>query len=244
MEKKPANYVNRSKAIGSKQPNVLKSAKASPCENSYRSPEYLYRCKIVCIDDPSVMMAMVLPNEICVLCINSNAVLSRSGKTPEEDMSVLADSHTFRFVDSVAVDSAVSGKKKRGAHELRAGDVVAELCCGDGNTIQLKCPIGGAVLELNQALCRPGGLARLWDKPAGEGYVCVLYPNSEVPSLEYPDWDSLIAKIERSRAQRNICFAWQKGECSRGGNCKFLHSNPNSEKPAADAQTQKKTRQS
>jgi hypothetical protein len=63
------------------------------------------------------------------------------------------------------------------------------------NTIRLKCPVGGRLLELNDRLLSSPHL--LGFKHYSDGYVAVLLPDTEIPSLDvYRDFDALMASYQ------------------------------------------------
>ena len=58
------------------------------------------------------------------------------------------------------------------------------------------------------------------DQPCGTGFIAVIYPDTELPSLTN-GLSKRIANDEEIRS--NVCFAHRKGLCKRGDKCKFKH---------------------
>eukprot|EP01034_Spumella_vulgaris_P024030 gene24030-30326_t len=59
----------------------------------------------------------------------------------------------------------------------------------------------------------------------GKGFIAVIYPNTEIPSLEgCPDYESMVERITSKHAKLNggaggggnKCFSFLKGTCARG----------------------------
>lgn len=87
----------------------------------------------------------------------------------------------------------------------------------DGSTHDLLAPVGGQLLELNSELS-----ADLQCISVGTGFVAILYPDTEVPTIDGAlDWNALLAKMHN--AEKRQCFQWLKGDCTRGDMCKFKH---------------------
>lgn len=104
-------------------------------------------------------------------------------------------------------------------------------------SLQLISPIGGKLLELNTSLLEPAHFQLLTSIKSynHEGYIGVLYPDTELPSLKgYRDSNSLLNSYRHpsSRAPPGVCYDFLSGTCKRGGLCRFKHinnSNSNSE---------------
>jgi hypothetical protein len=102
-----------------------------------------------------------------------------------------------------------------------------ELCDRDGQLYRLVTPVGGQLLELNHNLTDNPTLLDD-DDFEYSGYIAIILPNTEIPSPKEcggcETYDELEERLTAKRARRNICFAWEKGECSRGGTCRFHHA--------------------
>ena len=203
-------YVDRNQVLkeSNKQPNVASGVIASPCidKNRTGSLERHFKHMICSADnEPRMLTAMVMHNDICVLVIKSKI----------EAVSEV------KFLIDVDADS-ISGKKKKGAKKVKAGSSVLFLTFSDGSVAEYITPVGGQLLETNLNLLSQPNL--LQDQPCGTGYIAVIYPDTEIPSLtngmtvkSSSDQPSLQDK------KSNICFAFVKGICTRGDNCKFKH---------------------
>lgn len=203
-------YVDRSKVLkeSNRQPNVASGVIASPCIDKQRtgSLQRHFKHMINSADkEPCMLTAMVMHNDICVLVIESKI----------EAVSEV------KFMIDVDAD-LISGKKKKGAKKVKAGSSLLLLTFADGSVTEYITPVGGQLLETNLNLLSHPNL--LQDQPCGTGYIAVIYPDTEIPNLT----NGLIVKSSSDQPslqdkKSNICFAFVKGICSRGDNCKFKH---------------------
>lgn len=213
-------YIDRSAILAknTKLPNVLPEVKAFSCDNlSCKSRERQFNYKLVVEDDVHMLMGMMLSNEICVLMFNEELYRKQFG--PNDDVVSVVFHESLR-------ETNFSGKKKKGAQVLAAGKVVATITLLSGVSIELKAPVGGQILEINDEL--------LTNSPhlftTNRGYPLVLFPDTELPRLNsaYLDGAALIEKARNT--PKNVCFAFREtGTCSRGEKCKFAHI-PNEDK--------------
>jgi hypothetical protein len=79
--------------------------------------------------------------------------------------------------------------------------------------------VGGKLIETNDYLLSSPSLLRT--QPLANGYVAVLYPETQLPGLGSGDLTLTAAEV--SGLNSKVCFAWLKGSCSRGDKCKFEH---------------------
>ena len=169
-----------------------------------------------------ILQAFILDNGISVLVAPENFCKERlSGN---------------KFDITLAPYSAImSGKQKRGARKLHAGNILCTIkieSIGDDGYISvlsydLITPIGGKLLEINEGLLDNKDL--LSHENYGTGYIAILFPEEEIPSIDgCRDFDSLAQKISKQQQSKlsRVCYAWQKGECTRGDTCKFNHVSP------------------
>jgi hypothetical protein len=220
MSNKRANgYIDRSQVLANKQPNVASGIIAMPCidRNKTGSLERHFKHKLDAQDnDPTMLTAMVVMNDICVLVLKS------------------AIEGVEKVTFKVEVDSgSISGKRKKGAKILNAGCSVISLRMSDGSEKEFFAPIGGQLLETNGNLLSYPNL--LFDQPCGTGFIAVIYPNTEFPSLTNSE-----SYNKKSNAKNNICFDYAKGTCKRGNACKFKHeieSLPSAKKQKIDDST-------
>lgn len=199
-------YVDRNVVLreSNRLPNVAVGIRASPCIGNEKngSLERHFKHKLSDLRDDSPMLtAMVLNNDICVLVLESGGegIASVSFKV-EADIST------------------ISGKKKKGAKKIKAGSPVVTLKFTDGTEKEYYTPIGGQLLETNLNLIIQPKL--MFDQPCGTGFIAVIYPDTEIPSLTNQLSDKVSADMDR---KSNLCFAYIKGLCKRGDSCKFMH---------------------
>ena len=199
-------YVDRNVVLreSNKLPNIAFGIHAIPCVGKEKtgSLERHFKHKLSDSDKDSPMLtAMVLNNDICVLVIESDiqAIVSAS-------FSVEADS------------DSISGKKKKGAKKIKANSPILTLNFTDGSTREYLTPVGGQLLETNLNLLLQPNL--LLEQPCGAGFVAVIYPDTEIPSLTNGLSGKLISDLDK---KSNICFSFVKGLCRRGDSCKFSH---------------------
>ena len=199
-------YVDRNAVLreSNRLPNVSQGIQAAPCVGKEKngSLERHFKHKLTDCDDCSPMLsAMVLNNDICVLVLESGA----------------RDVRSIEFIVK-ADGNLISGKKKKGAKKLKAGSPIVLLNFIDGTSREYYTPIGGQLLETNMSLTTQPNL--LNDQPCGTGFIAVIYPDTELPSLTN-GLSKRIANDEEIRS--NVCFAHRKGLCKRGDKCKFKH---------------------
>lgn len=93
-------------------------------------------------------------------------------------------------------------------------------------SLQLISPIGGKLLELNTSLLEPAHYQLLTSIKSynHEGYIGVLYPDTELPSLTgYRDSDSLLSSYRHPSRVPGVCYEFLSGACKRGSLCRFKH---------------------
>lgn len=209
-----------------KKPNISKGTTANPISTINPFPfgscgkQYKYQLCVNPEDQEKVeknpeykkhfMTAMVMHNDVCVLtavnCIH----------IAEEDIIVV-------FHPSLSTD-AISGRNKKGANLVKAGDIIITVTSSKTQEkIELRTPVGGKLLELNeQLLLNPKLVVTEKDNT---GYVAVLHPNTDIPNLDDArDYESLAKKMEVKMNEKSICYAFlNKGNCARGDRCKFKH---------------------
>lgn len=208
-KKRKSVYVDRSQVMydRNKMPNIMESIKAVACESGkHCSLEKRFKYKLVVDGDESVLDAMVMHNDICILM----------SKCPRKCSNVA-------FHESISTEE-ISGRQKKGAVTIRFGSVICSIIDDSGNTIELKTPVGGKLLEFNDGLVQCPQL--LETHYNSSGYIAIIYPNTEIPSLDgCSDYESLKQKVIDKLAQSrdNRCHAFAAGNCSRGDACKFKH---------------------
>lgn len=208
-KKRKAVYVDRSQALydRNKMPNVLETIRALSCASGkHCSLEKRFKYKLTVDNDDTILDAMVMHNEICVLM----------PKTPRKCRRV-------EFHSSISTEE-ISGRQKKGAITIANGSVICSVFDENGSSVQLRTPVGGKLLEINDSLVQSPEL--LESHYNSSGFIAIIYPNTEIPSPDgCPDYESLKQKvIEKIAASRdNKCHAFAAGNCSRGDACKFKH---------------------
>ena len=153
-----------------------------------------------------VMDALVQANGICVLMF------------PRDKVDAILGSGSSTLPPSVVFEPSllrstleISGKRKKGAAKIKVGSRVCTVTVGSVE-VALLSPVPGQLLELNTALASGGAL--LVSQPQGTGFIGVVKPDSEIPSL---DNGGVVRPKE--------CWSFaQTGACSRGEACKFRHN--------------------
>lgn len=162
-----------------------------------------------------VLDTFVMDNGICVLTIPER-IVNEKLKFNKFELLILCNS------------AHVSGKQKKGAQNIHAGNVILSINIASTESIpacsiDLVTPIGGKLLEVNDNLNLNPRL--LIDESQGAGYVAILFPENEIPSIDgCTDFEALKEKMRFKSTMSRVCYAWQKGECNRGDSCKFSHT--------------------
>lgn len=188
-----------------KKPNISPSVETSLVSGKMGSYERHFTHKLF-VPQNDYLDAYILHNEICVLFT----------KDPIDATSIRFD----------VVVEVMSGRRKKGARRIKAETIICELTTADNQTIALRTPVGGQLLELNENLQQ--NLDILRNTSSGERYVAIIFPDTKIPSpgQSVEEWRIIQASIA---SRSNLCYSWIQGKCSRGDKCKFLHSNPESE---------------
>ena len=176
-KKRKIGYIDRSVIIENqtKKQNVVDGAKAEAVNIKFNSPERFFTHKLVKYNDmnlntydPSYCQAYVMNNEICVLV------------APIFNESQIPVSVTFQEA-ALRTGENISGRRKKGAWKCNESANILSVKFNDDSVLQLKTPVGGQVLEINEKLNENPDMMRL--KRIGEGFVAIIYPNTKLPSL-------------------------------------------------------------
>lgn len=207
-KKRKLGYIDRTQTLSNsrKLPNVLPRTQAVV---SQRNRKYTFACKfkhrLTVPGDDSVLDALVLENDICVLLCKEP--VRGAGKV------------VFPFN---LTTEGVSGRMKKGAQVLKAGTKISTISLANGTTVNFTTPVGGKLLELNDRIIAEPSL--LENSHDNEGFIAILYPDTEIPSLEgYTDYESLMQSCSGKIMPKGVCFSFQQGACSRGESCRFKH---------------------
>jgi len=188
----------------------------------------------------AILDVLVLDNNICILVLkdpvldrissiqfsNSLGTDNVSGRMKKGAMQVQAGS----ILCTVGVDYHV---KDADIKLLDNNSNSRSISIGDGRivedglrSLQLITPIGGKLLELNTNLLEPTNYQLLTNIKSynHEGYIGVLYPDTELPSLTgYRDSDSLLNSYRHPSRVPGVCYEFLSGKCKRGSMCRFKH---------------------
>ena len=190
--------------------NVLPTLMHFPLETSllHRSRESRFSSKlIVSPDSRENLRVYTYPNEICLLTLSD-----------------MADAFNIKSVEFLVdvTDESISGKKKKGAVLIKAGQRIAVIHNIDGSDFTVSTPIGGFLLEINSKLVSESGVSLLLSDKIGSGYIAVVKPNTQFPSSDFPTHSHLVAHL--AERQERVCFSWKSnGTCQYGDSCKFKH---------------------
>jgi hypothetical protein len=158
----------------------------------------------------------VLPNDLCVFQLPNELA---------DGLSVVKIENHLRNASSVTL----KGKKKKNAVKIKADSKLCTLLYIDGSVCDVYCPLSGKLIEINDALAVDNGLKLQSEHDelvSGSSsnyhqdkhkyqYLAVISPNNEIPPAD--------TDIGMFVQNKTICWAFSKGECTRGDACKFDH---------------------
>lgn len=246
-KKRKHSYIDREEELTAKSglPNILKDVVAVAIDTKRSVAEKKFQYKII---SPSIDVAdaLVMSNGICVLCAKAltldttiNSIVnshsnsdsysqSHSHSTSENHINDASQVSRHSQIDLAIPEgistSNISGKRKKGAPQIKAGDVICKFIL-NGVELAIRAPIGGKLLELNDQIIENPEL--IISDSIGRGFIGIIFPDTEIPSVDGPsNWESIVKVIQAKNALKNLCFAWSKDRsCNRGDACKFVHEN-------------------
>jgi hypothetical protein len=192
--------------MGRKRKIVTLFSKNAKIESASEKGENLFKSRLFVEEaKPEHCVAMVLPNELCLLFLPDN--LCKDAKTCIFDNSLMAKTASVEL----------TGKKKKGAVTLEVDSRVCTIVRCDGESINILSPLRGKVLELNDKLIEAAKEAVQQDGDSFErGYLAVVSPMNALP----PAGTDLTVFEEH----RKVCHEWLKTRtCARGDACIFDH---------------------
>lgn len=218
MKHTKKKYIDRKSKLNESHvlPNIMRCVSAEPCSSSHRHMESRFAYKLTNnINDITILDALILPNDICVI---------QPPRMDEASMSS-STSHILRSKLNIHLNhDQISGKFKKQAPKIIAGDNIIDVSYEDGRCVSYRSPIGGKLLEIHDQLIKvdPSSHITTWDHI---DYICIILPNTKIPSIygNIRTYDDLIAEMDRKKKDRS-CYAWKQGLCNRGDSCKFLHT--------------------
>jgi len=190
---------------------------------------------------------------------NGLCLLGISPDHPKLQPPLKVTSVAFRDHDSKnLLTNDVHGKKKAGAVFLLPRDMICQVTVSDGSTFVVYACVRGSVIEINRRLLDN---PELLGSPSGAGYLLVLAPkldekrtigqacldfDRETPLTEPSGNAKRKAEGKRVRTsskrqrERKPCWAFQRGNCHYGDQCRFEHgmASPaaaSDDPPASDA---------
>ena len=159
---------------------------------------------------PAHCVAMVLPNELCVLFLPDWV----GGEM--KACRLHASQHN--------ASSELSGKKKKGAPTLTPDMPICTIELVSGVSMNILSPLRGKLLEVNPALMSgivaspdgEGNGEKGHDRAYEPGYIAVVSPFNDVPAVG--------TDLARAAELRHACHSWlSHGSCTRGDACIFTH---------------------
>jgi hypothetical protein len=190
------------KSICSK-PNIAAECIAKSCDkSSVKSIENRFKYKLTVPHDENYLEALVLPNNICVLLIPIEFFNNLRQKQRRSLNDVHHENFHLKFL--VATDVA-SGKRKKGASNIRAGDRLIRMVyefskdniVSYSETIEFRTPVGGQLLELNESIIMNTSFMST-NYSSDYDHIGVIYPNTAIPSLDgCRDYSSLMSQLNR-----------------------------------------------
>ena len=204
--------------------------------------------------EPDILDALVLGNGVCVLVlkqpISGGAIRSVtfsdnfrttdniSGKMKKGATLVKAGAEVCTLMFSVATLHATEASGSPAGNVNYPSNLTLPGAISDHNDeaaidlanekeytcLKFRTPVGGKVLEINDVISRDFSLLQSLTDFDQSGYVCVIYPNTEIPRADGPrNWEMLVDQVQHNLIMKNLCFAFVKGNCTKGDSCKFVH---------------------
>ena len=190
------------------RPGITDNLKSGKVINKIGSFEKRFTHKLY-RDEEDFLQAYVMINDIVVLV---------PGQT--FDPSVIKDICWNEFERSVG---SMHGKRKKGAPKVKADDCICVVNFKDGTSCELKTPIAGQLIELNEKIITNFEKLGNNDHYNGERYVAIIYPTTKVPGPQDVDIEVWKQKQLQASTSTRICYAYLEGKCTRGSNCRFQH---------------------
>mmetsp|Transcript_23761 Transcript_23761/g.44121 ORF Transcript_23761/g.44121 Transcript_23761/m.44121 type:complete len:230 (+) Transcript_23761:130-819(+) len=168
----------------------------------------------LCKADDEFLDAYVMINEIVVLVPGQSFDTTQieSVKWSEFDKSV-GDMH---------------GKRKKGAPKVKSDAPICEVHFKNGSICELKTPVGGQLIELNENLMNNHDLLASNDPYNGERYMAIIYPTTKLPGPQDTNVEVWKQKQHEASMVPKICYSYLEGTCTRGESCRFQHDDTSS----------------
>lgn len=115
------------------------------------------------------------------------------------------------------------GKRKKGAPKVKTDTCICEIHLKDGTMCELKTPIAGQLIELNDNLLTNFDKLANNDSSNGERYVAIIYPSTKLPGPQDTNVEEWKQKQLEASLSPRVCYAFLQGTCVRGSACRFQH---------------------
>jgi hypothetical protein len=160
--------------------------------------KFCLRASVTDSEKTIILNAFVLDNNLCLLVFPS-------------PLTVMSLTYDVQFLEST------DGNIKKPSVNLSALDTIATVSTPDGQSIELKSPIQGKLLEINSSIRNQITSPQLMQEST---YVAVL--QSYVPEIVERCGISVLS-MQSNFSIEQLCYSWIKGNCARGDQCKYLH---------------------
>ena len=198
----------------------MTSLRVLPCTKLHRFDNDNFKYMINSTVEADLLTCCVLPNNICVLRLNTTLIRQLYG----DEVQIEA----FKYIVNFNQDN-IKGKRKKSASKLKNNDYICEIKLNNNIILKCKTPIGGQLLELNTH--------ETWINQSisnfkiQNSYIAIIFPTITLPDFDLID--ETATTIIRDILQpitytKKVCYDYMKGTCDRGSNCRFTHDNNNS----------------
>jgi hypothetical protein len=149
--------------------------------------------------------------------INEIVVLVPGQKFDPTEISKIVWSEFDRSVGDM------HGKRKKGAPKVKADTCICEVHFKNGTIGELKTPIAGQLIELNENIINNFDKLASNDSYNGERYVAIIYPTTKLPGPQDTNVEEWKQKQLAASLIPRVCFSYLEGTCTRGSACRFQH---------------------
>lgn len=219
MTNKRKAYMDRKEDLESKAklPNVTSHSIAVACDRCLNNIEHKFLYKVYVPSALDLLEGLVLPNDICVMQLSKLLPFvyseNKDSKAEIESIKLLVDMNAHD----------ISGTRKKGAYIIQAGEAILQVNTRSFGSFILRTPIGGQLLEFNDKII--GDHELLCKRDYELGFICIVQPNTPIPSIEghkCTSYDALVEYLVKKQSDL-VCRPFQEGRCSRGDLCRFKH---------------------
>lgn len=115
------------------------------------------------------------------------------------------------------------GKRKKGAPKVKSDAPICQIHFHDGGVCELKTPVGGQLIEVNEKLITDFNKLANNDPFSGERFVAIIYPLTKLPGATDTNVEVWKQKQLEASLVPQVCYAYLEGTCIRGATCRFQH---------------------